>query len=122
MALIGSDSSLALSSELTNSAAAPSEIEEELAAVTVPSFLNAGFKFGIFSGCAFLGCSSSLMVMSPFLVLMVTGEIYLSKAFFFCADRALFNEPMAYSSCCSLVNWNNSAVSSAYAPINLPGS
>ena len=58
-----SESSLARSSELINTAAAPSEIEEELAAVTVPSFLNAGFKFGIFSGCAFLGCSSSLMVM-----------------------------------------------------------
>jgi len=38
VALTGSDSSLALSSELINSAAAPSEIEEELAAVTVPSF------------------------------------------------------------------------------------
>ena len=62
------------------SAAAPSEIEEEFAAVTVPSFLNAGFKFGIFSGCAFLGCSSSLIVTSPFHVLIMTGEISLSKA------------------------------------------
>jgi hypothetical protein len=30
-------------------AAAPSEIFEELAAVTVPPFLNAGRRFGIFS-------------------------------------------------------------------------
>jgi hypothetical protein len=32
------------------SAAPPSEIEDEFAAVTVPFVLKAGFKFGILSG------------------------------------------------------------------------
>ena len=40
------------------SAAAPSEIELEFAAVTVPSFRNAGFNVGIFSRFALNGASS----------------------------------------------------------------
>ena len=43
---------------ISTTAAAPSEIEEALAAVTVPSFLKAGFRPGILSICAFKGCSS----------------------------------------------------------------
>ena len=40
------------------SAAAPSDIELEFAAVTVPPSRNAGFSVGILSGRAFGGCSS----------------------------------------------------------------
>ena len=49
------------------SAAAPSEIELELAAVTVPPSLNMGFKKGILSGLAFCGCSSCETIRSLFL-------------------------------------------------------
>jgi len=37
----------AVDSRISTSAAAPSEIDEALAAVIVPSFLNAGFRLGI---------------------------------------------------------------------------
>lgn len=43
---------------VSTNAAAPSEIELELAAVIVPSLLKAGRKVGIFSRFAFNGCSS----------------------------------------------------------------
>ena len=42
----------AVDARISTMAAAPSEIDEELAAVTVPSFLKAGFRVGIFSGMA----------------------------------------------------------------------
>ena len=45
------------------SAAAPSEIDVELAAVTVPPSRKAGFSVGILSGCALPGCSSSPTVI-----------------------------------------------------------
>src|SRR6478672_11018236 len=57
-------------------AAPPSLIDEALAAVTEPSFLNTGLRFGILSGLAFFGPSSSLTTVdSPFLPAMVTGTI-----------------------------------------------
>ena len=43
---------------IMTSAAAPSEIELEFAAVTVPPSRKAGFRVGILSGLAFGGCSS----------------------------------------------------------------
>ena len=46
------------SARIMTSAAAPSEIELEFAAVTVPPSRNAGFEVGILSGRAFGGCSS----------------------------------------------------------------
>ena len=42
----------------TTSAAAPSESMDELAAVTVPSLPNAGFRFGIFAMSQLNGVSS----------------------------------------------------------------
>ena len=48
------------------SAAAPSEIELELAAVTVPPSRNAGLSVGIFSGRPFGGCSSVETSVSDF--------------------------------------------------------
>ena len=44
---------------------APSEIELELAAVTVPPSRNAGFSVGILSGIALPGCSSSATPVRP---------------------------------------------------------
>jgi hypothetical protein len=50
---------------MTMSAAAPSEIEDELAAVTVPSFANAGFSVGILLMSQVNGVSSRAMTVSP---------------------------------------------------------
>ena len=46
-------------------AAAPSEIDEELAAVTVPSFLNAGLSVGILATSSVKGVSSLSTTTSP---------------------------------------------------------
>ena len=73
-ASIGASRSCALLSLIRTSDAAPSEIDEELAAVTVPSFLNAGRRAGIFSGSARPGPSSSDISASPFRVLTVTSS------------------------------------------------
>jgi len=48
----------ALDSLVRTTAAAPSEIEEEVAAVIVPSFAKAGFSCGILSGRPRPGASS----------------------------------------------------------------
>ena len=60
---------------ITTNAAAPSEMELELAAVTVPSLVNAGRNVGIFSGLALPGPSSVSTTTSPFRVLIVTSTI-----------------------------------------------
>ena len=52
-------------SVIMTSAAAPSEIDEEVAAVTVPSLLKAGRSVGIFSTFTLNGVSSSLTTSSP---------------------------------------------------------
>ena len=67
-------------SRINTRAAAPSEMEDAFAAVTVPSFAKAGRNVGIFSGRAFLGCSSSETTVSPLRVLIVTGAISASNA------------------------------------------
>ena len=55
---------------------APSLIEEALAAVTVPSLVNAALRFGIFSNFTFLYSSSSEMIIgSPFRCGTETGTI-----------------------------------------------
>ena len=65
---------------LFTTAAAPSEIEAEEAAVIVPSLAKAGFRPGIFSGMALPGCSSSLTVTAPLRVVTSTGVISALKA------------------------------------------
>ena len=55
--------------------AAPSLIELEEAAVTVPPVLNAEFRRGILSSLIFLGDSSSSTVIVSFLVVTMTGTI-----------------------------------------------
>jgi len=79
-ARIGRPSALATLSRVMTTAAAPSEIEAEEAAVMVPSFANAGFRLGIFSGMALPGCSSSLIVSTPLRVVTSTGVISALKA------------------------------------------
>ena len=57
------------------SAAAPSEIELEFAAVTVPSLRNAGLSVGIFSRFALNGCSSISTNFSSLPTLIASGVI-----------------------------------------------
>src|SRR3954468_6947944 len=53
-------SALARSALIRTSAAAPSLMEEALAAVTVPSFLNPGLRPGVFFGRGFFGARDLL--------------------------------------------------------------
>ena len=69
------------------SAAAPSEIELELAAVTVPPSRNAGLSVGILSGRAFGGCSSVATSVSDLPAFTPTGAISQAKSPL--ADRAV---------------------------------
>ncbi len=55
----------ATEARVRTSAAAPSLIELALAAVIVPSLLNAGLSVGILWGCALPGCSSVSTVVAP---------------------------------------------------------
>jgi hypothetical protein len=65
-------------SRTSTSAAAPSLMLDALAAVIVPSFLNAGLRPGILSSLALKGCSSNLTTVSP-PPGSVTGAISQSK-------------------------------------------
>ncbi len=73
-ATIGRPSALATLSRVITRAAAPSLIEDALAAVMVPSLEKAGFNVGIFSGMALPGCSSSVTVTVPFRPATSTGR------------------------------------------------
>ena len=59
--------------------AAPSEIELEFAAVTVPSFAKAGRSVGILSTLAVNGCSSRSTTVSPLRDVTVTGTLTKGK-------------------------------------------
>ena len=65
---------------VTTSAAAPSEIDDELAAVTVPSLLKAGFKAEILLMSQVEGVSSVVTTCSPLRLLTVTGVISAANA------------------------------------------
>ena len=69
-------SPLASASDLRTSttAAAPSEIDELVAAVIVPSLAKAGFSCGILSGRPRPGASSVSTMVSPLRPLIVTGD------------------------------------------------
>ncbi len=54
-----------VASRISTSAAAPSAIDEELAAVTVPSLAKAAFKVGIFEISQLKGVSSRATTVSP---------------------------------------------------------
>mmetsp|Transcript_324 Transcript_324/g.997 ORF Transcript_324/g.997 Transcript_324/m.997 type:complete len:230 (+) Transcript_324:322-1011(+) len=99
--------------DMRTSAAAPSEIVDAFAAVTVPpSRLKAGFALDAgLGGCAI--SSSRLMIVSPLRDLTVTGTTSSSKL----ALRARLYDSSACASCMSLVMPWVSAQSSAYVPM-----
>ena len=112
----------AVDSRIRTSAAAPSEMLDEVAAVIVPSFLNAAFRPGILSSLALNGCSSNLMTVSPDLPGIVTGAISQAKlpsslAFF---ERSV--ELIANWSIASRVKLYLATHSSAKTPIERPRS
>ena len=87
---------LALSADITTSAAAPSLIPEAFPAVTVPSFLKAALRPPSFSAVvSALGYSSVSKTISPFLLLIVTGTISCLKAPAAMAFTALLCESAA---------------------------
>src|SRR5260370_1451923 len=67
-------------SVIITSAAAPSEIDEDVAAVTVPSLPKAGRSVGIFSMFTLKGVSSSFTTSSPLRPFTVTAAISSAKA------------------------------------------
>ena len=87
-ATMGRPSSLATLSRVITRAAAPSLMEEALAAVMVPSLAKAGFSVGILSGSALVGCSSSETTCEPLRVATSTGVISRSNAPLSWARRA----------------------------------
>jgi hypothetical protein len=109
-------------SRISTSAAAPSEMLLALAAVMVPSFLNAGLRPGILSSLALKGCSSNLTTVSPPGRASVTGAISQSKLPSSLACLARVVEAMANWSCASRVKPYLSTHCSANTPIALPRS
>ena len=90
---------------ISTSAAPPSEMELELAAVTVPPSRKAGLRPGILSGFAFSGCSSTATTVSPWRVFTVTGSISAAKVPSSIAVFARLRDSMANASWASRVNW-----------------
>ena len=112
----------AVDSRISTSAAAPSEMLDALAAVIVPSFLNAGLSEGILSSLALNGCSSCLTMMSPALPCSVTGAISQSNEPSSLAVFARVVESMANWSCASRVKPYLATHCSANTPIARPRS
>src|SRR5690349_6594545 len=114
----------AVERRIITSAAAPSEIELEFAAVTVPSLRNAGLSVGIFSKLALNGPSSCSMKRSflPVLTAAFTfmGVVSQANAPFRFAACARSSDAIAILSCSSRLKLYFAAQSSAKLPINLP--
>ncbi|SOY70713.1 hypothetical protein CBM2631_B50092 [Cupriavidus taiwanensis] len=92
----------AIEAFVSTNAAATSEIELELAAVTVPSFLKAGFSDAILSTFALSGCSSSATVgVAPFLSTIDIEAVSHAKLPSRIADWARCVESTAHPSCAS---------------------
>ena len=92
-------------SRISTSAAAPSEIELELAGVTVPPSRKAGLSLGILARSAVNGCSSCFTSTVPERPLTVTGTISLANEPSSLAVFARFRLSIANASCASRVNW-----------------
>ena len=105
---------------ISTSAAAPSEMEEELAAVTVPSLLNAGFMLGIFSTSQVPGVSSRAITVSPLRPFTVRGATSVSNSPPCMARMARRTDSVANASCWARVKPYLLAVASAKQPIDLP--
>ena len=86
---------MATDSRVMTRAAAPSEMDEALAAVMVPSAAKAGRRVGIFAGSALGGCSSVEITSTPLRPLTLTGTISRSKPPDAWAARAREREVMA---------------------------
>ena len=86
---------------IATSAAAPSEIDEELAAVTVPSFAKAGFIFGMRARSARNGSSSWSTSVSPERLLTASGTISSRNAPSWQAASARRTDSEAKASCAS---------------------
>ena len=112
----------AVDSRISTSAAAPSLMLLALAAVIVPSFLNAGFRPGILSSRALNGCSSNLTTVSPPLPGTPTGAISHSKLPSSLAFLARVVDAIENWSCASRVKRYFSTHDSANTPIALPRS
>ena len=115
-------SGLAVLARARTRAAAPSLMDELLAAVMVPSFLKAGLRLGILSSLTLPGPSSTDTTVSPARVLTVTGVISLAKAPDAVAALARSTLAMAKASCCSRVKLYLAAQSSPKVPLERPGS
>ncbi|MOA38389.1 hypothetical protein D3C78_1600680 [compost metagenome] len=105
---------------ISTSAAAPSEIELELAAVTEPPSRNAGFNEAILSSLAFGGCSSLLITTCSLPTVTVNGTISSLKLPSLIACCARVVEAMANASWASRLKLLVSAHSSAKVPIRRP--
>src|SRR3546814_8806737 len=77
---MGRSSFFATLARVMTSAAAPSDMDDALAAVIVPASAKAGFNKAIFSGLAFPGCSSVSTSISPPRPGTITGTISRAKA------------------------------------------
>ena len=103
---------------ISTTAAAPSLMPEALAAVTVPSFSNAGRSLAMPSSVVpCLGYSSASTITSPLRLLIVTGVISSLNLPAFCAASALFCDLTANSSCCWRVICHCLATFSAVLPM-----
>ena len=117
------DTSLAaVLSRISTRAAAPSLIEAELAAVIVPSFLNAGFRPGILSSLALKGCSALPITVSPPRPATVTGAISQANLPSVLARIARSVDETANASCASRVKAYLPTHCSANTPMALPRS
>src|SRR4026207_2419454 len=85
----------AVERRIITSAAAPSEIELELGAVTVPSLRNAGLSVGVFSRLALNGCSSISTNFSSLPAFIAIGVISQANQPCLLAACALFRDWMA---------------------------
>jgi hypothetical protein len=101
-------------------AAAPSEIAEELAAVTVPSLAKAGFSVGMRATSARNGSSSRSTSVSPARPFTVTGVISALNCPPLQAASARRTDSVANASCAARVKPYLRAVCSAKWPIMLP--
>jgi hypothetical protein len=110
----------AVERRISTSAAAPSEMELEFAAVTVPSLRKAGFSVGIFSRLALNGCSSVSTKRSSLPALMAIGVVSQANQPSLFAFWALWREVNAKASCASRLKEYLAAQSSANVPIKRP--
>ncbi|MNV97072.1 hypothetical protein D3C71_1921500 [compost metagenome] len=95
-------------------------IDEDEAAVIVPSLANAGFSDGILSTLMRRGPSSVSITVSPALPDTVTGVISQRKAPLSVACWARRTDSIANSSCCARVKAYLAAQSSPKVPIARP--